>query len=134
MSIASQVLKVRKKRKEELDAKRKQENIQQQSQANQQAAQAAESAKQQTMSVKIQTESQMKQLEFDLELQECKRSLLKSMLLEMQSNLNNQSQAQKITLQAQKENTKEDRRSKDSKASVTTIKTNSAKKARFRSY
>lgn len=111
VKIASQVLKVRKKRKEELDAKRKQENIQQQSQANQQAAQAAESAKQQTMSVKIQTESQMKQLEFDLELQRMQKEFeLKSMLLEMQSNLNNQSQAQKITLQAQKENTKEDRK------------------------
>ena len=111
VKIASQVLKVRKKRKEELDAKRKQENIQQQSQANQQAAQAAESAKQQTMSVKIQTESQMKQLEFDLELQRMQKEFeLKSMLLEMQSNLNNQSQSQKITLQAQKENTKEDRK------------------------
>ena len=86
VKIASQVLKVRKKRKEELDAKRKQENIQQQSQANQQAAQAAESAKQQTMSVKIQTESQMKQLEFDLELQRMQKEFeLKSMLLEMQS-------------------------------------------------
>ena len=111
VKIASQVLKVRKKRKEELDAKRKQENIQQQSQANQQAAQAAESAKQQTMSVKIQTESQMKQLEFDLEIQRMQKEFeLKSMLLGMQSNLNNQSQSQKITLQAQKENTKEDRK------------------------
>jgi hypothetical protein len=47
--IASQLLKVRKRRKEKLDKKSQQENIALQAEANQQAAMTAEQAKQQTI-------------------------------------------------------------------------------------
>ena len=52
----------------------------------------------------------------------------------MQSNLNNQSQAQKITLQAQKENTKEDRKIKGQQSKLSQQSKLIHKETRFRSY
>lgn len=111
VKIASQMLKVRKKRKEELDNKRQQENIALQAQANQEASQTAEAAKQQTMMMKMEADAKLAQLEAQIELERMQAEFqLKSRLISQQKGLDAQMRSNDAMLQQNKEKYKEDRK------------------------
>lgn len=113
VKIASQLLKVRKRRKEKLDNKRQQENIALQAEANQQAAMAAEQGKQQTALAKMEAEAKIKQLEAELEMQRMQQEfILKSELIKMQKGIDSQIKATELQMQKNKEEYKEDRKDK----------------------
>ena len=69
LTLANQLLKIRKQKKEKLDRAKQKENIQLQSQANQQSAQAASQGKIQQEQAKTQGEAQILQLKADLDMQ-----------------------------------------------------------------
>ena len=111
VKIASQMLKVRKKRKEELDNKRQQENIALQAQANQEASQTAEAAKQQTMMMKMEADAKLSQLKAQIELERMQAEFqLKSRLISQQKGIDAQIKSSDATLQKDKEKYKEDRK------------------------
>lgn len=111
VKIASQMLKVRKKRKEELDNKRQQENIALQAQANQEASQTAEAAKQQTMMMKMEADAKLSQLKAQIELERMQAEFqLKSRLISQQKGIDAQIKSNDATLQKDKEKYKEDRK------------------------
>lgn len=113
IKIASQLLKVRKKRKEKLDMKKQQMIAQQQAQANAQAAQAAEQAKQQTISTEAQADSQLEQLKAQLELQRMEKEFeLKQQLIQMQSSMEMQNKQEQRAFEMVKETNREDRKDK----------------------
>lgn len=68
-TLANQLLKIRKKRKEQSDEKKKANNIKLQSQANQKAAQAASQSKMQEEQVKTKGEAELLQLKAQLDMQ-----------------------------------------------------------------
>lgn len=111
VKIASQMLKVRKKRKEELDNKRQQQNIALQAQANQEASQTSEAAKQQTMMMKMEADAKLAQLEAQIELQRMQAEFqLKSRLISQQKGFDSQIKSNEAMLQQNKEKYKEDRK------------------------
>jgi hypothetical protein len=111
VKIASQLLKVRKRRKEKLDNKRQQENIALQAEANQQAALTAEQGKQQTALAKMEAEAKIKQLEADLEMQRMQQEFyLKSELIKLQKGIEGQIKSTEMQLQMEKDRYKEDRK------------------------
>jgi hypothetical protein len=111
VKIASQLLKVRKRRKEKLDNKRQQENIALQAEANQQAAMAAEQAKQQTALAKMEAEAKIKQLEAEIEMQRMQQEfMLKAELIKMQKGIESQIKSSELQMQQNKDKYKEDRK------------------------
>jgi hypothetical protein len=109
--IASQLLKVRKVRKEKLDNKRQQENIALQSQANQQAAQAAEQGKQQTILAESEAKAKLKQMEAKFEMERMQLEFqLKAQLIQMQKGMDGQIKDFEAQKQMDKERYKEDRK------------------------
>lgn len=111
VKIASQLLKVRKRRKEKLDNKRQQENIALQAEANQQASLTAEQGKQQTALAKMEAEAKIKQLEAELEIQKMQQEFyLKSELIKLQKGIESQIKSSEIQLQREKDAYKEDRK------------------------
>ena len=113
VKIASQLLKVRKRRKEKLDNKRQQENIALQAEANQQAALAAEQGKQQTALTKAEAEAKIKQLESELEIKRMQQEFyLKSELIKLQKGIESQIKQGEVNAQLDKERYKEDRKDK----------------------
>jgi len=113
VKIASQLLKVRKRRKEKLDNKRQQENIALQAEANQQAAMAAEQGKQQTALATMEAEAKIKQLEAELDMQKMQQEFYYKMeLIKMQKGIDSQIKSTELQLQREKEAYKEDRKDK----------------------
>ena len=113
VKIASQLLKVRKRRKEKLDNKRQQENIALQAEANQQAALSAEQGKQQTALTKAEAEAKIKQLESELEMKRMQQEFyLKSELIKLQKGIEGQIKQGEVNSQLDKEKYKEDRKDK----------------------
>ena len=113
VKIASQLLKVRKRRKEKLDNKRQQENIALQAEANQQASLTAEQGKQQTALAKMEAEVKIKQLESELEMKRMQQEfLLKSELIKMQKGIESQIKSSELQVQQEKDRYKEDRKDK----------------------
>jgi hypothetical protein len=111
VKIASQLLKVRKRRKEKLDNKRQQENIALQAEANQQASLTAEQGKQQTALAKMEAEAKIKQLESDLELKKMEQEFFyKSKLIQLQKGIESQMKAGELKMQMDKDRFKEDRK------------------------
>jgi hypothetical protein len=111
IKIASQVLKVRKKRKEKLDQKRQQENIQAQSQANQQASQVAEQSKQQTIAAGGQVEANLLQMKSQFELQRMQQEFeLKARLIQLQKGIEGDMKNSEIQSMLDREKYKEDRK------------------------
>ncbi len=113
IKIASQLLKVRKRRKEKLDNKRQQENIALQAEANQQASLTAEQAKQQTALAKMEAEAKIKQLESELEMKKMEKEFfLKAELIKMQKGIESQINSSQLQMQQEKDKYKEDRKDK----------------------
>ena len=109
--IASQLLKVRKQRKEKLDNKRQQENIALQAEANQQAAMTAEQGKQQTIMTEGEVKAKLKELEAQYELQRMQMEFkLKSQLIQMQKSMDSQIKMAEVQGHMDKEKYKEDRK------------------------
>lgn len=111
VKIASQLLKVRKRRKEKLDNKRQQENIALQAEANQQAALTAEQGKQQTALAKMEAEAKIKQLESELAMKKMEKEFfLKAELIKMQKGIESQIKSSELQMQQEKDRYKEDRK------------------------
>ena len=111
IKIASQLLKVRKRRKEKMDQKRQQENIALQAEANQQAALSAEQAKQQTVYVEGETEAKLIQLKAQIEMERMQQEFqLKAQLIQLQKGMDGQIKQSEIQSQLDKEKYKEDRK------------------------
>jgi hypothetical protein len=109
--IASQLLKVRKQRKEKLDNKRQQENIALQAEANQQAAMAAEQGKQQTIMAEGEIKAKIAQLEAQFELERMQMEFqLKAQLIQLQKGIEGQIKMAEVQGQMDKEKYKEDRK------------------------
>lgn len=111
VKIASQLLKVRKRRKEKMDQKRQQENIALQAEANQQAALTSEQAKQQTMYAEMQAKAELLKLESEIEMQRMNQEFqLKAQLIQLQQGIQGQIKQTELQLQLDKEKYKEDRK------------------------
>jgi hypothetical protein len=113
VKIASQLLKVRKKRKEKIDQQRQQENMAVQAEAQNQASMALEAKKQEGDARRLQLEAQLLQMKNEFELARMdKEAQYKIMLLEKQGEINNQKQGIDVATQMAKENFREDRKDK----------------------
>ena len=111
IKIASQLLKVRKKRREELKQKMQQENIALQAQANQEASQTAEAAKAQSKMVQMEAEAKMEQLKSELEMARMDKEFqLKAQLIQLQQGITAQIKANDDQARMSKEKYKEDRK------------------------
>ena len=111
VKIASQLLKVRKRRKEKMDQKRQQENIALQAEANQQAALTSEQAKQQTVYAEAEAEAQITRLKAELEAQRMQLEFqYKAQLIQLQQGIQSQVKQSEIQSQLDKEKYKEDRK------------------------
>ena len=109
--VASQLLKVRKRRKEKLDNKRQQENIALQSEANQQSSMVAEQGKQQTIMAKGEVDAKIEQMKSEFEMQRMQQEFqLKARLIELQKTFDSQIKGSEIQSQLSKEAYKEDRK------------------------
>ena len=113
VKIASQLLKVRKRRKEKMDQKRQQQNIALQAESNQQAALVAEQAKQQTSLAEMESKAKLMQMEAEIDVQKMQLEFqLKSQLIQMQKSMDGQIKSAEIESQLGKEKYKEDRKDK----------------------
>ena len=111
VKIASQLLKVRKKRKEKLDQKRQQENIALQAQANQQASQVAEQGKQQTIMAKGEVEAKIIQMKSQFEIEKMQAEFeLKARLIQLQKGIEGDMKNSEIQSMLDREKYKEDRK------------------------
>ena len=109
--VASQLLKVRKRRKEKLDNKRQQENIALQSEANQQASMTAEQGKQQTIMSQGEVDAKLMQMKSEIEAQRMQMEFeLKARLIQLQKSMDGQIKSAEIQSQLSKEAYKEDRK------------------------
>ena len=111
IKIASQLLKVRKKRREELKQKMQQENIALQAQANQEASQTAEASKAQSKMMQMEAEAKMEQLKSELEMARMDKEFqLKAQLIQLQQGITAQIKANDDQARMSKEKYKEDRK------------------------
>lgn len=113
VKVASQLLKVRKQRREREAQERQQQNMQQQAKANQEAALAAEQGRQQTEMAKKQAEMEILQMESQLRIQEMEKEFeLKRILIREQKGLEADVETLRANTQLGKEKYKEDRKDK----------------------
>lgn len=120
VKIASQLLKVRKRKKEKLDQKRQQQNIALQAEANQQAALVAEQAKQQTIMSNGEVKAKIMELEAQYEMQKMQMEFdLKSKLIQLQKGIEGQIKGAEIQKDVEKEIYREDRKDKRTEKQAT---------------
>ena len=111
LKLANQVLKIRKKKKQELDQQIAQQNIQAQSQANAQSAQAAAEAEAQKNQIITEQKVQLAQAEFQFGTQKMEREAeIKKELMEHEFNLNMRLKDMESQVIRDKEQYKEDRK------------------------
>ena len=117
IKLANQLLKVRRKKKQETDQAMQQQNIQAQSQANAQAQQATAQAEVQKQQALTQSQMQLEQGKAQIEIQRmAQEAKLKRELMNHEFQLNMQLKQMELGAQTQKENLKEDR--KDSRTKM----------------
>ena len=117
VKLANQLLKVRRKKKQETDQAMQQQNIQAQSQANAQAQQATAQAEVQKQQALTQSQMQLEQGKAQIEIQRmAQEAKLKRELMNHEFQLNMQLKQMELGAQTQKENLKEDR--KDSRTKM----------------
>jgi len=111
LKLANQVLKIRKKKKQELDQQIAQQNIQAQSEANAQSAQAAAEAEAQKNQIITEQKVQLAQAEFQFGTQKMEREAeIKKELMEHEFNLNMRLKDMESQVIRDKEQYKEDRK------------------------
>ena len=114
VKLANQLLKIRRKKKQEKDQQMQQQNIQAQSQANQQSAAAAAQADMQKAQMMAQTEAQLEMQKSELRMKELNAEAeVKKMLMEQEHQYNMQLKTlesrTKLDNEKIKENRKDDR-------------------------
>jgi len=116
IKLANQLLKIRRKKKQERDQKMQQENMQAQAQANAQSQQVAAQAEVQKSQALFQIESQMEQIRADLKNQSLeKEAMLKKELMALEFEFNMQLKGLEVDNAKSKEQYKEDRKDERTK-------------------
>jgi hypothetical protein len=111
VKLANQLLKVKRKKKQERDQQMQQQNIQAQSQANQQTQQAAAQAEMQKKQAAIQADSQLEQTKSQLKTQYLQAEVeAKKQLMAYEFELNSKIESMKQQTSTQLEGMREDRR------------------------
>ena len=113
LKLANQLLKLRRKKKQELDRKMQMENIQAQTQSNAQAAEAAAAADMQKQQALAQTKTQIAQAQSQFDIAKMEReAAIKKELMEFEFNLNMRLKTQEMQVIKSREDNKEDRKDK----------------------
>ncbi len=116
IKLANQLLKIRRKKKQERDQKMQQENMQAQAQANAQSQQVAAQAEVQKSQALFQIESQMEQIKADLKNRSLeKEAMLKKELMALEFEFNMQLKGLEVDNAKSKEQYKEDRKDERTK-------------------
>ena len=116
IKLANQLLKIRRKQKQERDQALQQQNIQAQAQANAQAQQVAAQAEVQKQQALAQTEMQIEQAKSQMENQKMIQEVeLKKQLMQFEFQLNMKLKQMDLTTINEKEKYKEDRKDKRTK-------------------
>jgi len=111
IKLANQLLKIRRKKKQERDQRMQQENIQAQAQANAQAQQVAAQAEVQKAQQLFQIETQMEQMRGQLKSQQMQQeAMLKKELMALEFQFNMELKTAEVTSAEGKENQKENRK------------------------
>ena len=116
IKLANQLLKIRRKRKQDKDQQIQQQNIQAQSQANIQAQQASAEMEVQKEQAKMQTEMQLEQMKAQLDAQKQAQEVeYKKQLMQLEFQMNMQLEGMKNQTVSNKEKEKEDRKDERTK-------------------
>tara|TARA_R110002167_G_scaffold241739_2_gene447015 strand:- start:1401 stop:2288 length:888 start_codon:yes stop_codon:yes gene_type:complete len=116
IKLANQLLKIRRKKKQEKDQLIQQQNIQAQAQANAQAQAAASQAEVQKQQSLVAINSEMEQLKSQLEQQRMQQEVLaKKELMQLEFQMNMQLKQMEVRAVSGKEKEKEDRKDKRTK-------------------
>ena len=116
IKLANQLLKIRRKKKQERDQQMQERNIQAQSQANAEAQQVAAQAEVQKQQALIQINSELEQLKGQIASQKMQQEVAaKKELMQLEFQLNMQLKQMEVEAQKGKENNKEDRKDKRTK-------------------
>ncbi len=120
LKLANQLLKIRRKKKLELDRETQKQNMEQQSQANQQASAAAAQAEIQKNQALAQTTMQLEQTKSQLKLQEQQQEVeLKKQLMKIEFEYNMQLKTAESQSVSDREGRREDRKDKRTKIQAT---------------
>ena len=120
IKLANQLLKIRRKQKEEKDQAMKQENIQAQSQANIQAQQASAQMEMQKQQAMVQGEGQLAQMKAQLDAQKQAQEVqYKKELMQLEFQMNMQIKSMEADIVKNKEKEKEDRKDERTKIQAT---------------
>ena len=116
IKLANQLLKIRRKKKQQLDQEQQQRNIQAQTQSNTQSAQAAAQADMQKQQALTESKAQLEQIKNQLEIAKMEReAAIKKELMEHEFNLNMQLQEMQLKQVNDKDKFKEDRKDERTK-------------------
>ena len=120
LKLANQLLKVRRKRKQQLDQQLQQQNIQAQSQANQQSSQAAAAAEIQKQQGVAESKVQIAQAQSQFDIQKLEReAAIKKELMQFEFDLNIKLKEADSNVINDKEKYKEDRKDERTKIQAT---------------
>jgi len=120
LKLANQLLKIRRKKKLELDRETQKQNMEQQSQANQQASASAAQAEVQKNQAIAQTTMQLEQTKSQLKLQEQQQEVeLKKQLMKIEFEYNMQLKTMESQGVSDREGRREDRKDKRTKIQAT---------------
>ena len=116
VKLANQLLKIRRKKKQEKDQQIQERNMQLQSQTNQQAAQAAAQAEIQKQQAVTQSQAQLEQVKAQLDTQKMQMEVeLKKQLMDHEFQMNMQLKQMEMNSTSNREKTKEDRKDERTK-------------------
>jgi len=120
IKLANQVLKIRRKKKEERDRQLQLENIQAQTESNTQAAQAAAQVEMQKNQAKTQAEGQLEQMKAQIESQKMQQEVMhKKELMALEFQYNMQLKGIEVDGVKEREKQKEDRKDERTKIQAT---------------
>ena len=120
IKLANQLLKIRRKKKQERDRQLQMENIQAQTESNTQAAQAAAQADVQKKQAIMQSEAQLEQMKAQIEAQKMQQEAkLKKELMALEFQYNMQLKGAETNMLKQREKEKEDRKDERTKIQAT---------------
>jgi len=120
IKLANQLLKIRRKQKQERDQAMQQQNIQAQSQANIQAQQAAAQTEMQKQQIMTQSQAQLEQIKAQLEAQKQAQEVeYKKQLMQMEFEMNMRLKSMEAEVVKNKEKQKEDRKDERTKIQAT---------------
>ena len=116
IKLANQLLKIRRRKKQQLDQEQQQRNIQAQTQSNSQSAQAAAQADMQKQQALTESKAQLEQVKSQLEIAKLEReAAIKKELMEAEFNFNMRLSEMRIKEVNQKDKFKEDRKDERTK-------------------